>query len=340
MKKVFLSVVTMSLVLFSCNKDETTTPEPVATVTPSQAKLFTSSNTTGKVSITDCSGATPVVKSFTVSSMDADGIYFDPATNVLVQASRTNNRLEAYNNVTTAFANNAASLTLACTSNMDFNNARELTVFGDKFVVAQDQSTANGNQSKLIVYQRVNGAFNLLKTFTVNFKLWGIKLQGSTLYAVADLTGDLCSFDNLCTNSSGAIMPTKRVTIQGLTRTHGLAYCQTDNLMILSDVGSATSDTDGGLVILKNFDSLYAATPNGGTISTTNQIRVYGTNSKLGNPVDVAYDQKNKCIFVAERLNQGGQLLRFSTPTTSGDFAPQASRPEPGVTAVFFCRKG
>ncbi len=334
MKKVILSVVTLSFVLFSCDKDETAAP-----VAPSQAKLFTSSNTTGKVSITDCSGASPIVKSFTVNSMDADGIYFDPETNVLVQASRTNNRLEAYNNVTTAFENNAAGLNLVCTSNMDFNSARELTVSGDKFVVAQDQSTANGNQSKLIVYQRVNGAFNLLKTFTVDFKLWGIKLQGSTLYAVADLTGDLCSFDNLCTNSSGPITPTKRVTIQGLTRTHGLAYCQTDNLMILSDVGSAASDNDGGIVLLKNFDSLYASTPNGGTISTASQIRISGVNSKLGNPVDVAYDPKNKCIFVAERLNGGGQVLRFSTPTTSGDFAPQAFRPEPGVTAVYFCRK-
>ncbi|MFV8369446.1 hypothetical protein [Flavobacterium sp. LB2R40] len=114
-------------------------------------------------------------------------------------------------------------------------------------------------------------------------------MDGSDLYAVADLTGDIIQFKNFMSNMSGSISATKRVTVAGLTRTHGITYSNSDDAMILTDVASATSATDGGLVIIKNFSSVFASTLAAGTIGLTNQIKVYGSNSLLGNSVDVAY---------------------------------------------------
>ena len=80
-------------------------------------------------------------------------------------------------------------------------------------------------------------------------------------------------------------------------------------------------------------------TPNGGTIATANQVRVYGPMSTMGNPVDVAYDTETDKIYVAERLNMGGRLLTFNLPTMSGDATPAAARAEAGISSVHLHRK-
>ncbi|MBP6181673.1 hypothetical protein [Flavobacterium sp.] len=129
------------------------------------------------------------------------------------------------------------------------------------------------------------------------------------------------------------------VAITGLTRTHGITYSVSDGVMILTDVASTPSAIDGGLIIIKNFASVFTSTATAGTIALINQIRIYGNNSLLGNPVDVAYDSVTKNIYVAERLNAGGQVLTYSYPTTSGDVAPINVRAEAGVTSIFVLRK-
>ncbi|GAA4056074.1 hypothetical protein [Flavobacterium chungnamense] len=159
------------------------------------------------------------------------------------------------------------------------------------------------------------------------------------MYATADLTGDIVVFENFFSNPSGTITPTKRVTIQGLVRTHGIAFSAVDNRMILTDVGSAASDSDGGLIVINNFSSVLAATPNMGTIATSSQIRLYGPNSTLGNPVDVSYDDLTEQVYVAERLNAGGKLLTFNLPTANGDATPTMSRQEAGISSVYLIRK-
>jgi hypothetical protein len=193
--------------------------------------------------------------------------------------------------------------------------------------------------NKLYLYQRTGAGFTLLKSFNTDFKLWGIHMDGNDLYAVADLTGDIVLFKNFTANASGAITATKRVTIEGLARTHIITYSSSDDVMILTDVASATSSTDGGLVIIKNFSSVFSSTTNSGTIAVGNQVRIYGPNSLLGNPVDVAYDNVTKNIYVAERLNAGGQVLTYTYPAASGDATPVNVRVEVGVTSIFVLRK-
>lgn len=340
MKKTIFTAALLSVVMVSCS-DDSGNSSSEGQMNRSAKKgfvLFTTSNTTGKVSVTDLNGTAPA-NSFTVASTDADGAYYFDQTDQLAFASRSNNRLESYGDVMGAIASNSGALSLTATSTSNFTNAREIASDGNKVVVTQDQIAANGNTNKLIVYQKTDSGFTLLNSYTLNFKIWGIHLEGNTLYAVADLTGDLIAFDNFFANADGAILPSKRVTIQGLTRTHGITYSKRSNTMVLTDVGLATSDSDGGIIVIKGFTDVLAATPNLGTIATNKQIRIYGSATSLGNPVDVAYDHFTKTIFIAERLNGGGKVLTFDLPKSNTNTAPASSRAELGVSSVYLYRE-
>ncbi|MCB0443373.1 MAG: hypothetical protein KDC50_04920 [Flavobacterium sp.] len=332
-KNLFTAVILSSILFMSCSDDDGNQQ------TVSEVKLFTSSNTSGMISITDLVPATPITQSYSVNSTDADGIHYYPSSDEIILASRSNNRLEAYGNVKQAMMDNSSNLSLSYSSTSDFNNAREIAVSGNTVIVTQDQATSNGNQNKLFVYEKSASGFTLQRTFDVDIKLWGIHFDGNTLYAIADLTSDLVAYNNFLSNSSGPLSPSKRVTIEGLVRTHGITYSSIENTMVLTDVAAATSDADGGVIVIKNFSSVFSSTANNGTIGLANQIRIYGPNSLLGNPVDVAYDNVNKMIYVAERANGGGRVLAFSVPMASGDYAPVMNRLEPGCAAVFLLRR-
>ncbi|TCN55392.1 hypothetical protein D0809_17320 [Flavobacterium circumlabens] len=337
MKNLFITSAFLVLLFASCDSNDSDNNN--STDTP-ELTLVTSSNTSGKITYTDLLAAAPMVKSFTIASLDAEGISYNSETDAVIVASRTNNKLETYTGIKSALKAGTDNLTLSISSlTGEFTNARETAVSGDIVVVAQDQLASNGMINKFFVYKKTAANFSLVKTFTTDFKLWGIHINGNDLYAVADLTGDLVFFKDFMNNASGTITATKRVTIAGLTRSHGITYSSSDDVMILTDVASATSGTDGGLIVIKNFSTVFNATMTGGTIALMNQIRVYGPNSTLGNPVDVAYDTVTKKIYVAERLNAGGQVLTFNYPTMTGDFAPVNVRAEAGVTSVFILRK-
>ena len=105
--------------------------------------------------------------------------------------------------------------------------------------------------------------------------------------------------------------------------------------LILSDVGAATTaaqpgfDTDGALYVVNNVGSLGT----NGQMQQTRIVdaRIAGPNSLLGNPVDIAFDGAN--VYVAEKANAGGQILRFNnilSVTGDRDSAPSA----PPVTAA------
>lgn len=333
----FLSLSALIFLVVSCSDDDSYTEELIMEM--SYARLVTTSNTSGMLSYQDLLDSNGTVYSFALNGTDNDGIHLDENSMDIIIASRTNNRLEKYTNLESSVAGTMESLTLTTfSSDVEFNNPREIAVYGDKVIVTQDQAESNSNTNKLLVYQHTTTGFSLMKEFTVDFKLWGIHIEGNDLFAIVDLTSDIVQFSNFFNNSSGALIPTKRVTIEGLIRTHGITHCITDNVMILTDVGSAASDSDGGLVIIKNFSSVFGSTANMGTIAMSNQERIYGPNSTLGNPVDVAYDYETNKIYVAERANEGGKVLTFSFPMTSGDATPIETRIEPGVSGIYLLR--
>lgn len=332
-KNFFMATLAFSSIGFvSCSSDDNSNNNGGNN---DQLELFASSNTSGAITYTNLNTAPPMARSFGIESLDADGIYYDDDRDEVIVASRSNNRLEVYGNFRTTLSGNGTSLEMTASSTTgDFNNAREISVDGNRVVVVQDQNEANAMTNKLVVYQRTATGFTLEKSFTVPFKLWGIDIEDGNLFAVEDASSRIAVFNNIFSKPSGNLVPDKKVTIEGLVRTHGIHY--EDNTMVLTDVGSATSDVDGGIVVIENFSSVFSSTVNDGTILLANQKRIYGPNSTLGNPVDVAYDEDNKKIYVAERLNQGGRVLSFAYPTSAqSDATPLTARSEPGVTGVY-----
>ncbi len=300
--------------------------------------LFASSNTSGMIGTFDVSDNSMITNNlFAGAATDADGIYYDSSTDKLYQINRSNNTVDEYSDVLANLNNGMTPSVSASSTPNDFSNGREIAVFGNKIVVAQDANTANGDQNKLIVFTIGSGTITLDKVFDVSFNLWGIHTNGNMLLAVEDNSNNVAVFDNFFNNAAGAITPTMVVAVDGLVRTHGLTYDNDEDYLILTDIGDAGNANDGALVAISNFTSAMAD----GTISSSEQVRVSGGASKLGNPVDVAYNPNDNRIYVAERANTGGLILGFKKPVLSGGIAPAFQMEFAGASAVnFSCASG
>lgn len=276
------------------------------------AGFFVSSNNSGNIGAFAISSNGDVVQSsFASNGIDADGIFYDTANDVLYQLNRTNNTIDLYNNVST-------NPTLVTSSTSDFSNGREIAVTGNKLIVAQDAVAGNNDQNRLIVYDITSTTITLDKTYDVGINLWGIHANGGQLFAVVDNSSDVAVFENFFEQPAGILMPTTVVTIDDLVRTHGIHYVADKDMMFLTDVGAASSPTDGALIRIKQWSTASAD----GTVNAMEQIRVAGGASALGNPVDVAYDNGSDMVYVAERANGGGRVLGFRNPSATGGIAP------------------
>ncbi|MEM6965785.1 MAG: T9SS type A sorting domain-containing protein [Bacteroidota bacterium] len=299
--------------------------------------LFASSNTSGNVGVFDVLDNSNITSNtFPGTGEDADGIFYNFATDELYQVNRTDNVVDEYNNVLAAL-NGGMNPTISTSSSSDFSNGRELAAFDDKLVVAQDANAGNGDQNRLIVYTVGNGAITLDKIFDVNINLWGTHLDGNTLYAIQDNSSNVAVYQNFFDNAAGSLIADMIISVENLVRTHGLTYDAASDLMILTDIGEASSATDGALIVISNFTTKAAD----GMISMSEQVRVSGGTSLLGNPVDVAYNSSDNRIYVAERAREGGLILGFKVPVLSGGIAPFYQAPFAGASAVHFsCSDG
>ena len=290
---------------------------------PSDGTLYVSSNNQSNIGVFDLQSSNVVPGMFPISNMDSDGIYYDKIRDILYQLDRTNNVVNLY---TTASTNP----TLAFTSTSDFSNGREIAVSSTKLVVAQDAAASNGNQNRLIVYNIVGSTIVLDKIFDVNINLWGIHQNGTQMIAIVDNSSDVAIFDDFFLNAAGTVAPTRTITIENMVRTHGLTYDADSDLMILTDVGAASSNNDGALVVVNDWTTVSADN----LVTTGEQIRVLGATSFLGNPVDVALDKTTNRIYVAERANGGGRVLGYNMPVASGGVAPVYNRLFAGASAL------
>ena len=221
--------------------------------------------------------------------------------------------------------------TLCWSSTNDFSNGREIAVAEDRIVVAQDANDGNDNQNRLLVYQFSDSQIELKQEFDVSFNLWGIFSDVDRLYAIIDNSNQLAIFDNFFQNTEASIMPDKIVAIEGLVRTHGIFYDKESDLMILTDVGEASSPDDGALFLINNFSLAI----DDDLIESGEYVLISGDQTQLGNPVDVAYDPFMNMIHVAERANDGGKVLSFQNSNTGGNIIPSSSISIPGASAIY-----
>lgn len=335
--KMLACVAAVGLTVISCDKDD---DNEVVQSTPK--RVYASNNADGNITYYDVSDMSNVsTTTLITTSVAADGIYFDNDADLLVQASRSGLGLEGYTN--TSILPTGSSISVNVVGSTDMTSPREVAVNGNFFVVA-DNADADGDpltlDGRLFVYERTNGQFELRNTLTTDFKLWGITFIGGDLYAVVDADNELAVFTNFLNNSSDAsISATKRVEIEGITRTHGLTYDVSTGTMIMTDIGLATNpQDDGALHIISDFMTKFNAVSNGGILALSQQVRVSGSNTLLGNPVDVAYDGATQTIFVAEAGNSGGRILAFSNIGTGGNLTPALNNSLASASSVYLSK--
>ncbi|MEP2280481.1 hypothetical protein [Maribacter sp.] len=292
-----------------------------------ETTLYATSTANGNVSVYNGTGA--LVKTIDTDSDTTEGIYYNAMEDALIQASRSGMALEYYGSFTAV--TDLANVVADFTGNSELSSPREIAVFGNKVVVSSN------TENKFYVYEYNGSSFTLLNTFDAGFDTWGITFMGNTLLAVVDATSDLAVYDNFLTDFSadGAITPTKRITVDGIVRTHGIDYSEADDVLVMSDIGDAAdANTDGGFQVTQDFAAKLAAVDNGGTLALSDQTRVAGSMTEMGNPIDIAYDHKTKTVFVAEVGN--GKVLAFSDAlNASGNVSPAISNDLAEASSIY-----
>ncbi len=317
LKKVMFVLLIAPLSFIACDEEENMD-------VPQEKTLFLSSNTSGRISTFDFEGRESMgSNSVTSMATDADGIYYDKDNDVLYQLNRTDNVINAYSNFMT-------NPTLTATSTSDFSNGREIAINGNKLVVAQDANDGNGNRNNFYIYNFSPTSITLEKTLMADINLWGIHLDGNTMYAIEDNSANLAIYENFFSNASGSVSPTRIIEIEGIVRTHGITYDATNDIMVLTDVGEAASGEDGAVVWIQNFRNK----SNNAMIALSEQMKIAGSNTFLGNPVDVAYSHASGMVYIAERKNAGGRFLAFDTSKT-GNVAPDFNMEVAGASAIY-----
>ncbi|MFD1061643.1 hypothetical protein ACFQ1Q_00180 [Winogradskyella litorisediminis] len=335
-KIALLSIMSFGLVT-SCEDDDNNSDSNNQSI-----KLFASNNANGNITVYDLAQAPITTSTLLTTSTAADGVFFDSATNTIVQASRSSNGLEGFN-VSTDFINNTV-LSLDIDGSDDMDSPRELAVNGNFYVVA-DNADVDGNTAtpdgRLFVYQRNASTFTLRNVITTDFKLWGITFIGNDLYAVVDADNELAVFTNFLSNTTNATLSaSKRIVVEGIVRTHGLTYDAATDVMVMTDIGLASNgQDDGGFHVITNFIPKFTAVADGGTLAVTQQTRVSGAATLLGNPVDVAYDGVTGTVFIAEAGNGGGRILAFSNIGNGGNLTPVVNNSLASASSVYLSRQ-
>ena len=327
-KKIFALVLFGAVLGFtSCSDDD-----EVVDGRFDRSELYATSNSSGDITIYDFSDSEEVeVTTLNTGSSDNEGIQYNPSTNELYFNSRSDFGLYRIGDLEDQIDGLSGAALNEVMGSADFDSPRALAISGNTIVVSDE------GDDTLYVYDRTDTGVTLRNEFDVDFELWGVEFVGNDLYAVVDQTSDIAIFSNFLSNSTnGDLEPTKRITIEGIVRTHGLAYSADDNVMILTDIGDAGSASDGGLHVISDPLTKINAVADGGTLAVANnQVRIAGAATLLGNPVDVTYDDETETIFVAEKANGGGRILGFNV-AASGNEAPIINNMLAGASSVDF----
>ncbi len=329
--KMHLLLLATTLFAFSACEDD----DVLGIDLSNDGTLFISSNTSGTVGVIDTrdSESDRETMTFTAAGTDADGIFFKEDEGIVYQVNRSNGSLVQYEDVLDDINDDEGVDVNRVSAAGDFSNGRGLARMGDnRFVVAQDDDddTDADDNDRFVVFEDDGSNITRTLTYTAPFNVWGIQGDGTILYAVIDNTDSIAIFDDfLSAADSSVVVPTRSIQVEGIVRTHGLEYYRDSDLMLLTDIGDAAVDNDGAIIVIRNFSTLTDS-----TITAANYTRIGGASTTLGNPVDVAYDERNEDIYVAERAANGGMILTFGLDDV-GDVAPKISVPYPGASSLY-----
>ena len=339
LQKTIGCMLAATVILSSCNEGDKNGVKASNTTV-----LYATNNANGDVTAYDYSNEMAESTTYATNSSAADGVYFDASTNTILQASRSDKGIEGFQKGTVSAGINLGGIinvSLAIDGSNDMESPREMAVNGNMYVVADNadvDKNAATPDGRLFVYQRSGNNFTLRNVITTDFKLWGITFIGNDLYAVVDADNELAVFNNFLSNNTNKTMSaSKRIEIEGIVRTHGITYDSDTDTMVMTDIGdAANTQSDGGFQILSGFKSKFNGTPSGGKLALSQQTKVSGSMTNMGNPVDVAYDGETKTVYIAEAGNGGGRILAFSNISSSGgNMAPSINNSLSAASSVY-----
>ncbi len=303
---VFFLVVS---VLFSgCTKDDNE-PLPQSTV----SRLYVSN------ADTDASVMSTVIfdpadgvklddpKKYDTKLPDGNGIFFDPYSGTVFQVSRQAKNIRTF----TVGADGGLSPKGSFIDN-GLLSAREIAFDRTRKTLY----VASNIDSSVYVYvglDTIAGTARASKKLKLNGQPWGIHLENDKLLVVIDQDRvEVQLFENASSLQVGTIVPTKKITITGATRLHGITYSSARDALILTDIGAASSGnftSDGAIYVISGAEAKFAA---GGAVTPVTTIS--GLSTGLGNPVDVAWDTRTgkDLIYVAEKANKKILVFKFA----------------------------
>ncbi len=305
-----LILIFIAFFMLSCD-----TTEDNFTITD-LGKVFVSSDNRERITVFDFSDLQNITSvEFVTTTDSAAGLYYDAGRDVIYEADKENNRINAYDQLSRNEAGSAILPDAIGTS--DFTNPRGMSSEGNIAIVSQYATDENNQQNALVVYDVAPNSITLRKSHLLDFPVWDIQLVGNTLYAIQDQSDSLAVFNSILERDNGNISPDFKISIDGTSNLKGLFYDLESDLMLITDAGNNNdASEDGAIHIIEDFsfklsDALQESDQ---TISATEQLIIEGSNTNLTHPVDVILRREGNLIIVADRNLNGGSILVFDYP--------------------------
>ncbi len=331
-RRIIFCLVTFSFL--ACSSDD---EQPENVNLSDTAHLYATSHS-GTVKKFDIN--TGAKTTYNTSSSDAEGIYYNDASDSFIIVSRAPSQIQEYEGISDLAARKSHNISTVFTGNSDLESPRDLAVSNDFYVVS-DNADVDGNEEtpegRFFIYQRTDNGFSLRNVVITRFKIWGIEFVNDDLYVIKDFSNEVAVFRNFINlyKNFNIAAPNKTIALEGIVRGHGLDF--ENGTMIVSDIGEEVVDTDGALHIIKDFTSKFENTPAEGLLPISEQLRISGTKTLLGDPVAVVYDANYNAVFVAEAANGGGRVLGFrDIRTASGNISPVVNYVFQGASGLHF----
>ncbi|HEY1009092.1 MAG: hypothetical protein ACO1NS_10215 [Daejeonella sp.] len=326
MKQSAFLVLLFTVILSACTKDDNE-PLPKSTVSRLYVSNADTDTAVPNLFIFDPADSTSFPKPYQFDSKlpDGNGIVFDPYSGIVYQVSRQERNIRSFSVETDGTLSEKGSFI-----DERLPSAREIAFDRNR----KSLYVSSDSDSAIYVY---GGIDTLRSTVRATKKLkindgrpWGIHLEGENLFVALDQGKlEVLLFENASALQVGLISANKRIAIAGATRLHGITYSSESDVLMITDIGDASSKTDGAIYIIEEAAAKFTA--QGSQITPTRTIR--GVSTGLGNPVDIAFDKREGkgLIYVAEKANNkilvfkladNGNVDPFMTTTLSS--SPEA----------------